>query len=142
MDSMVKVLPKDTKTSITIDCYFTHFEWLSAHPHLPITAAVSQNDLFSLWSLLTDNLGYHEYRTFSINELFLTFWKDNSIVATVSSAFTSKSSVAEGHARKINLTGLLPTLSLEGYIAVRETRLSLEDLKSLAYRCGCSSGKI
>jgi hypothetical protein len=62
---------------------------------------------------------------------------------TISSAFTSKSSVAKGHARKINLTGLLPMLSLEGYIAVRETHLSLEDLKSLWHiSVDDSSGKI
>jgi hypothetical protein len=141
MDSMVKALSKDTQTSITTDCYFTHLGWLSAHPHLPITAALSQNDLASLWPLLTHNLGYHEYRTFSISNLVLTFWMDNSIVATVSSAFSSKSPVEEGHARGVNLTGLLPTLSLEG-TKLLETHLSLEDLKSLAYRYGCSSGKI
>jgi hypothetical protein len=118
MDSMVKALSKDTQTSITTDCYFTHLGWLSAHPHLPITAALSQNDLASLWPLLTHNLGYHEIPDFffffcfffvflfffvfffSISNLVLTFWMDNSIVATVSSAFSSKSPVEEGHAKR------------------------------------------
>jgi hypothetical protein len=140
ISAMVQVWPEDTAASLTTDCLFTHLGWLINHADLPITAAMAQNDIGKLWPLLTYQLKYHEYRQFYLDLLLLTFWKDNAVVATATTAFKPNTTELglEGTIRGQNLSGLKPVLSLNGAIQL-STSLSLEDLKALAYRCGCSS---
>jgi hypothetical protein len=132
ISAMVQVWPEDR-------LFIPSFR-LAYQSRLPITAAMAQNDIGKLWPLLTYQLKYHEYRQFYLDLLLLTFWKDNAVVATATTAFKPNTTELglEGTIRGQNLSGLKPVLSLNGAIQL-STSLSLEDLKALAYRCGCSS---
>lgn len=88
LNILLKKWPTDTMISTTADSFFCNLEWLRNHPSNPSTFAVPA-DHFPFTDLMAKDLKWHEYRVFTNGRIILSFWLDNKLVITASSAFVA-----------------------------------------------------
>jgi len=139
-----KPIIKKYNLSVIGDSWFGMVNWMKAHHEVPMTCALSENQLQELWPIFTYNLKYQQYRFFKKGPLIVQVYSDASTFKVASTCFTLISTTERLPTTENHFTTNIapPELLLSQETAEILSNVKVDDLKKLASALGLSSSNI
>lgn len=139
--ALLKQIITDMELSVTCDSWFGNYNYMISNKGYDMTFAVTNDQPTTLWHVLSHDLIYGEYRTFTNGVIVVTIFNDAALVRTISTHFTVADKLIRNRINSsLAATKLPPRLNTSDFEIIKT--LSLEGLKNLSKDLGESVGMI